>query len=555
MKDDHPLACLQYREPELFRLYVSAERLHHEDPAASCVKLRAYAEAIVIKVCEKARLPVPKNFADGLETLKSRNRASGEILGWLDELRVIGNRAAHPARAEDSPTATQAIKVLGAAHAVGAWLATAFLGVPQNDVNRFVPPEPAASLLIFRDAIMSRDPEACYQVAMQLLRQENARRDEQLKKFKFATVSYGDAVDFFRKALCKVAAARAQLALLMRAQIAKPSYPEEEQHLLESAAEDGEAEANAELGRRYLHGVDGKTVDLAAALKHLEAAAAQDHPDALNALGKMHYDGLGTPRDHQRATACIRRAAEAGYPLAQCNYGRLLRTSANTEQEQRSAFAWLRRAAEGHCAEAMYEIWRAYRDGDGVELNIEKARSWLLAGADANEPRAAFEMGLAYEFGDGVPSNALKALRMYQRVGIREQEGDKELVAQAKTKMRKMVHRIRRELKDPQRHSDENESNDRVMVHLSCDAVGDPIPDFSNRFAEAITGADISQTPETMLRVMRELNPAAFRDMPPDSVMLGGYLATQRTRKAGPNDPCPCGSGKKRKKCHPKTRQ
>lgn len=555
MKDDHPLACLQYREPELFRLYVSAERLHHEDPAASCVKLRAYAEAIVIKVCEKARLPVPKNFADGLETLKSRNRASGEILGWLDELRVIGNRAAHPARAEDSPTATQAIKALGAAHAAGAWLATTYLGVPQNNVNRFVPPEPAASLLIFRDAIMSRDPEACYQVAMQLLRQEHADRDEQLQKFKFARVNYGDAVDFFRKALFKVPAARSQLALLMRAQIAKPNYPEEEQHLLESAAEDGEAEANAELGRRYLHGVDGKTVDLAAALKHLEAAAAQDHPDALNALGKMHYEGLGVPHNPQRATACVRRAAEAGYPLAQCNYGMLLSQSANTEDEHGRAVEWLRRSAEGHCETAMYELWRAYRDGRGVEPNIDVARRWLLAGAEANEPRAAFEMGLAYELGEGVPSNALKALRMYQRVGTREQEEHKELAAQAKTKTREMVHRIRRELKDPQWHSDENESNDRLMVHLACDAVGDPIPDFSKRFAQEFTRGGAGFKPEMALKVMREINPFAFRDMPPDSVMLGTYLATQGTRKAGPNDPCPCGSGKKRKKCHPKTRK
>jgi hypothetical protein len=203
----------------------------------------------------------------------------------------------------------------------------------------------------------------------------------------------------------------------------------------------------------------------------------------------------------------------------------------------------------------MYELWRVYRDGRGVEPNIEDARRWLLAGAEANEPRAAFEMGLAYELGEGVPSNALKALRMYERVVARELEQHKELAAKAKTKMREMVHRIRRELKDPKWHSDENESNDRILIHLACDAVGDPIPDFSKRFAQAITSDGTGHTPEKMLRVMRELNPSAFRDMPPDSVMLGTYLAKQGTRKAGPNDPCPCGSGKKRKKCHPKARK
>ena len=540
---------------------MAAERLHHEDPSASCVKLRAYAEAIVIKACEKARLAVPKNLADGLETLKSRGRAPAEILRRLDELRVIGNRAAHPARAEDSPTATQAIKALGTAHAVGVWLATAHLGVAQNAAGRFVPPEPAASLQIFRDAIMQRDPEACFQVGTQLLRQENARRDKQLKEMKFATVNYSDVVEYFRRAVIAVPAARSQLALLMRDKIAAPNHAEEEQHMLDWAADAGDATANAELGRRYLHGVEGKTVDYAAALKHLEAAAAQDHVDALNALGKIHYEGLGVPRDPQRATDCVRRAAEAGYPIAQCNYGTLLAQSASSEEEYKRAVEWFRRSADGHCETAMYELWRLYRDGRGVAANIDEARRWLLAAAEADEPRAAFEMGQCYELGEGVPSNALKALRMYERVGRRNREEHADLATQAKAKMREMVYRIRRELKDPLLHWSEGEANDRLIIHLACDAEGVPIPDFSKRFAQKFWECGASEKPDAALRAMRELNPFAFRDMPSDSVMLRDYLANQKNqevgssdlaqqkhRKAGPNDPCPCGSGKKRKR-------
>jgi uncharacterized protein len=43
---------------------------------------------------------------------------------------------------------------------------------------------------------------------------------------------------------------------------------------------------------------------------------------------------------------------------------------------------------------------------------------------------------------------------------------------------------------------------------------------------------------------------------PPAEVMhvLAHREQTERWKRSGPNDPCPCGSGKKRKKCHPSGR-
>lgn len=92
--ESHPLSFLSAREAALFRLYVQAERLSAEDPGAAGVKLRVFAESVVLRVCESERLPPPRCLADGFKALQG-GQVSRDALRWLDDLRVYGNRPAH----------------------------------------------------------------------------------------------------------------------------------------------------------------------------------------------------------------------------------------------------------------------------------------------------------------------------------------------------------------------------------------------------------------------------------------------------------------------------
>ncbi len=92
----------------------------------------------------------------------------------------------------------------------------------------------------------------------------------------------------------------------------------------------GGAETNAdepvllyEQGMNLLLGRNGAARDPQAAARCFERLARAGWAVAQNRLGELYEQGLGVPRDLDRAREWFRRAAEQGHPLARANLTRL----------------------------------------------------------------------------------------------------------------------------------------------------------------------------------------------------------------------------------------
>ena len=81
---------------------------------------------------------------------------------------------------------------------------------------------------------------------------------------------------------------------------------------LQARAEQGDAEAQFELFRRYANG-NGVDVDNTIAVGYLVQAAENDHPEALYELGCCYMDGtMGLPVWKEKAKGYLFRAMELG---------------------------------------------------------------------------------------------------------------------------------------------------------------------------------------------------------------------------------------------------
>jgi len=78
--------------------------------------------------------------------------------------------------------------------------------------------------------------------------------------------------------------------------------------LIEAAASRGLAEAQYELGIRYLHGQGMVSKDLPKAISWLEQAASKGNPDAANSLGYIYEHALGRDADLEKAIEWYYRA-------------------------------------------------------------------------------------------------------------------------------------------------------------------------------------------------------------------------------------------------------
>lgn len=78
-----------------------------------------------------------------------------------------------------------------------------------------------------------------------------------------------------------------------------------------AAADAGSAEAQDDMGQFFL--AAGK---LAAAIYWLKAATKQNHPNAMQCLGRCHLAGEGVPRDENFAIMWIAKAAAHGHAIA-----------------------------------------------------------------------------------------------------------------------------------------------------------------------------------------------------------------------------------------------
>jgi TPR repeat protein len=107
-----------------------------------------------------------------------------------------------------------------------------------------------------------------------------------------------------------------------------------------------------------------------------QKAAAQDHIEAIYALGTLYDEGLGVERDPIEAARLIGNAARAGLVDAELDYAMMALRGAGVKQDKSVAALWFMSAANKGNPVAQNRLARLYAFGVGVEPDDAQAAIW-----------------------------------------------------------------------------------------------------------------------------------------------------------------------------------
>lgn len=127
--------------------------------------------------------------------------------------------------------------------------------------------------------------------------------------------------------------------------------------------------------------------DYASALLLFQESAKRDDARALNYLGIMYADGIGTARDDRQAATLFSKAALLGFPEAMANLARMHGEGRGMPQDYKAAVAAYRGAARAGFAPAIERMAEIYEKGElGEPRNAALAREWRTRLAQQSRP-------------------------------------------------------------------------------------------------------------------------------------------------------------------------
>lgn len=126
--------------------------------------------------------------------------------------------------------------------------------------------------------------------------------------------------------------------------------------------------------------------------------------------------GEGVPKDYVKAAECMRRSADQGYALAQCDLGAFYARGLGVKQDYEEAARWYRKAADQGEPFAEYSLGFIHSIGRGVPVDLQEALKWFKRAAEQNQPDALLALGDAYMNGrDGILIDQKEALKWFQK--------------------------------------------------------------------------------------------------------------------------------------------
>src|SRR5450756_2075367 len=169
------------------------------------------------------------------------------------------------------------------------------------------------------------------------------------------------------------------------------------------------AEADVEAGIAAYQGGD-----FVAALREFQEAAKYDDIRALNFLGIMHAEGLGTLRDEYQAADMFYKAAVLGYPEAMVNLARMYAAGRGGLQDKKAAVLLYRAAAKAGFQPAIIRMAEIYENGEfGEAPDAVLAREWR-ARLQGQQTQAGNSSRLE---GSAPAQNIIEAVAVLQQVG------------------------------------------------------------------------------------------------------------------------------------------
>ena len=151
-------------------------------------------------------------------------------------------------------------------------------------------------------------------------------------------------------------------------------------------------------------------------LSELKGRAEKGDVDAQYNLGVgYYYGGKGVSQDYSEAATWFRKAADTGYPPAQCFLGLCCFKGNGVPKDNSEAFKWYRKAAEQGNAVAQSNVGVCYWKGLGVAKDMTETVKWCLKAADQGNAVAQCDMGDLYRDGLGVAKDNNQAMSWYRK--------------------------------------------------------------------------------------------------------------------------------------------
>ncbi len=155
--------------------------------------------------------------------------------------------------------------------------------------------------------------------------------------------------------------------------------------------------------------------DYPAALKLLEPLSKEGNGEALALLAVFYENGLGVPRDPDRAVDLLTRAAESGLAFAQHDLGLRYYQGEGVIQSYHEAIKWWEQAATAGLPDSQFNLGLSYYRGLGTDPNPDRAKELFEQASKQGHDHALYSLGVMYASGEGVEMDYLQARLLFQR--------------------------------------------------------------------------------------------------------------------------------------------
>lgn len=183
-------------------------------------------------------------------------------------------------------------------------------------------------------------------------------------------------------------------------------------------AGEGNVEAQMNLGYMYLYGNNGVEQDFEKAFEYYDMAAKQNNPIALNNVGSLYFNGIGTKKNRAEAIRYFNESAKLGNDNAATNLAFIYLTkNANDTEMNKKAIELFRQAAKSGNKLAEFMLGYAYYNGFVVERDNYAAFGLIKDAADEGAlfDEAQYILGEMYANGYGTVQNYVNAVSYYTK--------------------------------------------------------------------------------------------------------------------------------------------
>ncbi|NHC06875.1 SEC-C metal-binding domain-containing protein [Azonexus fungiphilus] len=545
--------------------FTLAKEAAEEYPGYCLVTLRGMCKLICLRIIEARNLAIPK--AGELDTLIrevcDRTNPDSQTKNALHKLRCLGNKGAHPeenklGNAELSDFARSALRYAITALKFAHTQIHPNSPLPAEIVSTAA--EFGVKSLCYR-ATIQEEVEPQYWLGKHFLSKAASLGSGGEDQFIFPHEIHEElkkANYWFRLAANQGhAAALYEHGKLLIDQVDGEEYVAMGVNNIFRAANEGNSDANADVGHIYYHGAHDQPQDFVEARKHFEIAAAEDHPSALTMLGVMYLRGEGGPANLLAAFEYTKKSAEAGYPTGQMNMFVHYWNGEIVEKDSIKALDWLNKAADQNLPEALFMLAEIIQAGLVPEKTQEDAEGLLSKCMSSSNAEHSLRSKAAFQYARLLSrhSDQLQSLTgaadILQRC-YEAEKGEGE-VAQACLELAQSVVPQIKGLIRSRRGTAEEIVVAENITNYYFDPSGKPIPkrsvgfDKQRQTMREMSEAQKHLSPELyQRRLMEKMTPTLHAQIKRANALK--VVSTSRS-KIGRNDPCPCNSGKKFKLC------